>query len=196
MLQTMILWVQHYGIPAIFLSNFIENVGIPLPIEAAYIAGQALITAHKYSYITILSVISLGQISGAVLSYFLGRRVSEKYLTGESQLSKIQKKIENWYQKHGPVTVFACRLIGYVRPWSSFVAGVARINFTMFLIFTVLGTVVLNVVALAITDYVVYAWINYEEMRVLITLSFSIGTIYMIVHGTRSYISNRKEKAD
>ena len=192
----MVLWVQHYGLPAIFTSNFIENIGIPLPIEAAYIAGQTLITSHRYSYITILIIISLGQITGAVLSYYLGKRVAEKYMTGENQLSSIQKKIHNWYQKHGPATVFICRLVGYVRPWSSFVAGIAEINFSMFLIFTILGTLVLNIVALAITDYVVYAWINFEELRIVIALSFSIGIIYMIAHGTHSYIKKRKGNKD
>ncbi|MGE5404937.1 MAG: DedA family protein, partial [Candidatus Saccharibacteria bacterium] len=59
--------------------------------------------------------------------------------------SRASDWLTEWYDKHGSVTVFVARFIGYIRPWSSLVAGFAEIDFKSFVFWTFAGSLIFNV---------------------------------------------------
>ncbi|ACX52395.1 SNARE associated Golgi protein-like protein [Ammonifex degensii KC4] len=144
----------------IFLSVAVENLGVPFPTEAAYVAACALLD-QGYSYPFLLLVLTAGHLTGSAVAYFLGlgmERWVRRRFARNVEFMTLTDKLERWYARYGLWAVFACRFVGYVRPWSSFVAGFARLGFTSFFLATLGGTVIFNWGLLELTRRFLSLW--------------------------------------
>lgn len=181
----------------VFLSMFVENLGIPMPIEIGYLLGQELISTGRHSWHFILIILTLGHTLGAIVSYFVGK-LGNNYVTKKikesSSVATIHAKLESWYKKYGNVTVFATRFIGYVRPWSSFVAGFANIPFLPFLIWTFLGSLIFNIIALYFAGILVIIWRRYEVLHFAISFTGLILFFGFLVYSAYKYYKNKSDK--
>lgn len=171
-----------FGLPAIAVLIGLENLGVPLPTETAYIVAQALITRHHTPYLLVLAVLQAAHFFGSWLSYELGRRFRHSRAVGEVEpnLSGIQERMNGWLQQYGLVAVLLSRLIGYVRPWSSYFAGAIDLPRRAFLIYSFLGSLIFNVVSLALTQTIVRFWERYPIARIGFTASFVISILLLI----------------
>lgn len=177
------------GIWGSFLSMVIENIGIPLPTEAGYLIAQDLISRSVFSYPFVLFVLTAGHLTGAVISFWIGRiggKAVEKRFEKNNKLAEVQDKLKKWYQKYGNFTVFLTRFVGYVRPWSSFVAGFAEIEFWPFLLWTALGSLIFNVMTLYFSSIFILIWRRYSTFHILFivisTVLFFGFIIYEIIN--------------
>ena len=194
----------------------VESSFIPFPSEvvvppAAYVAeneGSALNTTGNYPLNVLLIVLfaSLGAMIGACINYalsiWLGRPVIYKFadskaghlllLSGE----KI-KKAEDYFNEHGKISTFIGRLIPAVRQLISIPAGLARMPFGTFLLYTFLGAFFWNII-LALLGYVAHGQADLidrynKELSVAIIavagVAVVVWIIVRIVRGKR----NRKE---
>lgn len=176
---------KNLGAFGVILSMFIENMGVPFPTEIGYLLGQELISLGRHSWIFILTILTFGHTAGAVLSYAIGRwgdKALMKRMDQNKDIAIIHKKIRAWYKKYGIITIFATRFIGYVRPWSSYIAGFSGIEFLPFLVWTVLGSLIFNVIALYFSGVLIFIWRKYEVLHISIAIigfllffSFFIG---------------------
>lgn len=125
----------------------IESACIPLPSEIIMpLAGQYLIKGGGDWVGILLAGFygALGCTIGSILAYWVGakggRPIVEKYgkyvLISKHHL----QTADRWFEKYGEATAFFSRLIPVVRTFISFPAGVARMNFAKFVIFTFLGS--------------------------------------------------------
>jgi membrane protein DedA with SNARE-associated domain len=99
----------------------IENISIPLPTEIDYLIGQNIINRKLFSYQLVLLVLTIGHLTGSLIAYSIGRwgdNFVHQKLKNNSKILKTQKKLIDWYNKYGEITVFLTRFIGYIRPWS------------------------------------------------------------------------------
>ena len=103
----------------------------------------------------VVAVASLGALAGAYINYFLslwiGRPLVYKFADskfGHACLIDRQKvnKAEQYFDRHGAVSTFIGRLIPAIRQLISIPAGLSRMNFTVFSIFTFLGASVWNII--------------------------------------------------
>jgi membrane protein DedA with SNARE-associated domain len=125
----------------------IESACIPLPSEIIMpLAGQYLIVTGD-NWVGILEAGLFGAIGctiGSTIAYWVGalggRPLIEKY--GKYVLININHlhTADRWFAKYGEATAFFSRFVPIVRTFISFPAGVARMNFGKFLIFTFLGS--------------------------------------------------------
>lgn len=169
------------GLVGIFLSLAIENIGVPFPIELAYVWAANMVR-NGYPYALMLLILTAGHMTGAVVAFQLGR-LSEHWLAKRLQNSdsyqRASTRIHEWFVRYGPITVFAARFIGYVRPWSSLVAGYAGLEWRPFLVWTITGTLVFNFIALELNLYFVDLWHKIGPLLkigflILLVLSFSV----------------------
>jgi membrane protein DedA with SNARE-associated domain len=184
--------ISHYGLLGIFTSMAIENMAVPFPTEGAFLISQHLITAHLYSFWFMFWLIVAGQLFGSMLSYWIGRalrELAEKYLARNKGFKETEGKLTRWYETYGSIAVFATRLIGYVRPWSSLVAGLADFPFWPFVLWTFLGTLIFVYPTMHITGLLVLVWQRYPDTHILISLGafvlFFGVMIYKIIHTAR-----------
>jgi len=169
-------WVSHYGYWGIFVLMLFENVGAPLPTEIGFIVGQAMVSTGKSSYGDIFIVILAGKTIGSIISYFLGRFFADKikFLKESSGLKRSQKTFHGWMKKYGSFAVFISRLIGYVRPWSSYLAGIGEIKLVPFLLYNIAGSALIIVLTLIVLGGAVEIWRAYPLLRPLAVILFCI----------------------
>lgn len=183
MIENFIVFIFHafksLGTFGVFLSMLIENIGIPLPTEIGYVIGQQLINVGQASFYLITT---FGHILGSLISYFVGLWGGNltKKLIKIGKIAETRKKLVSWYKKYGDITVFIARFIGYVRPWSSLIAGFSEVEFWPFLLWTALGSLIFNIGILLFSQTVVLVWDKYASLHltiILIAIAYFFGFI-------------------
>lgn len=204
MIQDLISAVFHslkdLGIWGSFLSMLIENIGIPLPTEIGYLIGQDLIVRGVYSYPFVLFVLTAGHVIGSIISFWVGKygdRIVRSKFKQNRKLTEVHEKLEKWYNKYGNFTVFLTRFVGYVRPWSSFVAGFAEVKFWPFVLWTTLGAFIFNVLTLYFSGIFLLIWRRYSTFHVLFIIISTILFFGFIFYEIISYFwRNGDSKVD
>ncbi len=188
-------FLKHFGLFGAFLSMVIENLGIPLPTEIGYLICQNLITEKTYSYMFVVIILTAGHVLGALISYSIGR-FGDRYvgkLRKASKVKEVQGKLKKWYAKYGNVTIFLTRFVGYVRPWSSFVAGFAKVDFFQFLFWTTLGSLLFNMTALYFSSFIIDLWNRYAFMHIYIIVSAFILFFGILIYELVRYLVIRSK---
>lgn len=155
-----IAWcLQHLNYWVITLLMAIESSFIPFPSEvvvppAAYQAASG----DKNVFLVVLFA-TLGALIGAAinyaLAYYLGRPIIYKF--ANSRIGHMclidQEKVEvaeKYFDDHGAVGTIVGRLVPAVRQLISIPAGLARMNFGKFILYTSIGAGLWNSVLAAI----------------------------------------------
>ncbi len=136
-----------FGWLGVVIMMTIESACIPLPSEVIMpFAGQYLVgSPDNWGAILLAGLYgALGCTIGSIIAYvvgaFGGRPIVEKYgkyvLINTHHLHTADK----WFEKYGEATAFFSRLVPVVRTFISFPAGVARMNFGKFVLYTFLGS--------------------------------------------------------
>ena len=151
---------EHLTYGTILLLMIIESSFIPFPSEvvippAAYFAARN----SDMNVVMIVVVATLGALIGAAINYVLslliGRPVVYKFANsriGHMCLIDAEKvqKAEAYFDRHGAISTFLGRLIPAIRQLISIPAGLSRMNFGTFTLFTTLGAGIWNVVLAAL----------------------------------------------
>ncbi len=148
--------VQHLNYFYVFLFMAIESSFIPFPSEivvppAAYLA----VTKGAMSVWGVGLSATLGALVGSIFNYFLAIWIGRPivYAFARSRFGAAcmispekVKRAEDYFDKHGAVSTFIGRLIPVIRQLISIPAGLARMNFGKFVIFTTAGAAIWNAV--------------------------------------------------
>jgi len=141
------------GWPGVVALMAIESACIPLPSEIIMpLAGWMLIKERSLGGIFILAAGAygaLGNTIGSALAYGIGmwggRPFLEKYgkyiLISHHDLNLADR----WFYRSGSWSVFISRLLPVVRTFISLPAGIARMHFVKFLLYTFLGSFIWSV---------------------------------------------------
>lgn len=152
LMETVRIWIEQIilalGYPGIAFVMLVENLFPPIPSEvvmpfAGFLAAQGRLSLP----IAIVSG-TLGSVAGAVVLYYIGRWADEpvvraflrrwgRFITiTEEDLDRAMRV----FDKYGPSIVFFGRLIPIIRSLISVPAGMDRMPFGRFLLFTALGS--------------------------------------------------------
>lgn len=160
------VWVQAHGLHGIFLFMLVESGGVPFPTELGFIAAQGLILNHAKSYLECYLWIVSGHLVGAGLSYHLGLAGDSalaRYLAHKQGVMDAREKMQKWFARYGALAVLFGRLVGQVRPWASFIAGLARVPMLTFWVWTVIGTLIFTAVTMWVTMVGMEFWRKHPE---------------------------------
>ena len=185
------------GAGGVFLSMFTENVGIPLPTELGYLIGQELVNTGKYHYWLILAITTGGHCFGSIVSYSLGRwgdSTVSRRIRQSSKIIQVHNRLSKWYKKYGNLTIFLARFVGYVRPWSSYIAGFAGVRFWPFFIYTLIGSLIFNIFNLYFANVFIVIWRRFAPYHfgfiILVGLTFFGFFIYSLI----KFLIGKREK--
>lgn len=132
---------QYVGI---FLAMAVESASMPLPSEVIMPFAGFIVYQGKMNFFLVSIVGALGCVFGSAVSFwvgrYLGRPFIEKYgryiLIGRHELRTADK----FFGKYGDETVFISRLLPIIRTYISLPAGVTKMNFKKFCIYTFAGS--------------------------------------------------------
>ncbi|HLD77270.1 MAG TPA: DedA family protein [Rickettsiales bacterium] len=145
-INSLIIFINEIGYFGIFIGMFLESTVFPLPSEVIMIpAGMAAGEGLMNIYIVLLAGI-LGNVFGAIFSYYIAMWLGRAILFRVGKYFFLKPvtiiKMENFFNKHGEISVFIGRLIPGFRHFISLPAGVAKMNFTKFTFYTSLGSTI------------------------------------------------------
>src|SRR5574341_119656 len=142
--QWIISVISSLGYGGIILTMTIESACIPLPSEIIMPFSGFLVTTGRFTLFFTGVAGALGCVIGSVLAYGVGiwggRPFLEKY--GKFVLIS-QRDLDNadrFFKKYGDLSIFISRLLPVVRTFISLPAGIAKMNFTKFVIYTFVGS--------------------------------------------------------
>lgn len=141
--------IATYGYLAVFLLMVLESACVPIPSEVTMLFGGALATApvlapgQRLSLVLVVLVGTLGNLVGSWLAYWVGYAGGRPLIDqwGRYLLLRPHEidRAHDWFERYGHETVFVGRLLPVVRTFVSLPAGVARMRFWKFSLYTLLG---------------------------------------------------------
>jgi membrane protein DedA with SNARE-associated domain len=136
--------VGDLGLPGIFLLMVPESALIPIPSEATMLFAGFNVSEGKYSLFAAVAVGSIANLIGSWIAYAIGY-YGRLELLERHRVFHIKPEhlalTERWFDRWGGWAVFFSRMLPVVRTFISLPAGVARMPFWRFSVFTLAGCV-------------------------------------------------------
>lgn len=146
--DVLITFLQLHQYKAIALLIGVEEAGLPLPLpgDLAIIIMGVQVSAGKASPVPVILVTSASATAGASVLYwiarFLGTRVVERYGRLLHLTAERQEWVERWFARHGAMVIIVGRLIPGLRIAVAVAAGVAKVRFSRFVIYTAISATI------------------------------------------------------
>ncbi|SYZ74334.1 conserved membrane hypothetical protein [Candidatus Zixiibacteriota bacterium] len=136
--------ISRMGYGGIILTMSIESACIPLPSEIIMPFSGYLVSTGRFSMLWVSVSGALGCVFGSVAAYAAGYYGGRPFLEKYGKYILLSKKdidnAERWTVKYGQMAIFISRLLPVVRTFISLPAGIARMNFWKFILYTFLGS--------------------------------------------------------
>ncbi len=112
-----------------------------LPGDSLLFATGAMAGAGLLDGVLLLPLLFAAAVAGDSVNYAIGRRVGPAIF--ERQTRFINKKhleeAHRFYERHGGKTIVLARFIPIIRTFAPFVAGIATMDYSRFLLFNITG---------------------------------------------------------
>lgn len=141
--------IARYGYLAIFVLMLLESACVPIPSEVTMLFGGALVSTpvlapeQRLGFVAVALIGAFANLVGSWLAYGVGyaggRPLVDRW--GRYLLLRPHEidRAHDWFERYGHETVFFGRLLPVVRTFISLPAGVARMRFAKFSLYTLLG---------------------------------------------------------
>lgn len=137
-----------FGYTGLFLLSLFESAAIPVPSEIVLPFAGFLVASGQFTLWLAVLTATAGNVIGSAILFWIGisggRWILEKYGKYVLIHHGDVEKGEAWFRRHGAEAVFWGRLMPVVRTFISLPAGVSRMNFKKFLLFTTIGALPWN----------------------------------------------------
>jgi membrane protein DedA with SNARE-associated domain len=188
-------WVTDYGYAAIFLLMLAESACIPFPSEVTMLVGGFYVTEGTLDFFWVVAAGVLGNMCGSWIAYAIGRKAGRSFLDRYGRYVLIRShdidKAEIWWEKHGEAATFFGRLLPVIRTFISLPAGIAKMPFGRFTLYTFLGVIPWTV-SLAWLGVVVGD--NWEHVAHLFDLPTLIIAAVVMLIAAVWYVRRRKQR--
>jgi len=138
-------WVTDHGYAATFLLMLAESACIPFPSEVTMVLGGFYAASGRLNFFWVGAAGVLGNLVGSWIAYAVGRTTGRTLLDRYGKYILIRShdidRAEVWWDKHGEAAVFVSRLLPVIRTFISLPAGIARMPFGKFTVYTFLGVI-------------------------------------------------------
>lgn len=196
MIQSIIDWlvnaISTIGYPGVFILVFLESFFAPIPSEIILPFSGFVASTGKMNLIFVIVIATVAAYLGSLPFYFIGKWGEKPVINFINKYGKylfIQQKdvdkVFGAFDKYGKGVVFFGRLIPMIRTLISFPAGVAKMQFARFSMYTLLGSLTWNIL-LTYAGYqlgdhwsVVSKWIEKYQNVILVLIIIAV-LLYII----------------
>ncbi|MFJ8264310.1 DedA family protein [Rummeliibacillus sp. NPDC094406] len=158
--------MNSYGYIGILLLIALENIFPPIPSEVILTFSGFLTTTSDATVIGVIIFSTIGSVVGAIVLYGIGLLLDvhrlEKIVDRWGHILRLTRKdirkADAWFHKFGVWAVLVGRLVPLVRSLISIPAGMAHMNFGVFLLFTTIGSLIWNSILVNVGAAVGSSW--------------------------------------
>jgi len=135
--------VAQYGYLAVFVGMVLESACIPVPSEIIMPFGGLLAARGQLNFWWVGMLGALANVTGSWLAYWAGRYGGRSFIEDYGRYLLISRHhlqlADRWFAEKGEITVFITRLLPGIRTFISLPAGIARMDFWRFTIYSFIG---------------------------------------------------------
>jgi membrane protein DedA with SNARE-associated domain len=135
--------IENYGYLIVFFGVVLGTMGIPFPSAAILLASGVLV---QQGYLGLEGAIVfgiLGAIVGNQIGYWVGYQAGRPFVLKWGRHVKLTPErlewVEHLFARHGGKAVFAGRFFSVSRVLEALVAGTSRMQWSTFVLYSVLG---------------------------------------------------------
>lgn len=203
--------LEHLTYPIIWFLMLLESTVIPVPSELVVAPAAYHAAGGNINIFLVIIAATIGADCGATINYlagyYLGRPIIYRF--ANSKWGKLcllnQEKVEHsekYFNDHGMAATISGRLIPGVRHLISIPAGLAKMNYWKFLLYTTIGAGTWNII-LAAMGWYLHSFVPEEQLAAKISeysglITFTIVAIIAVIAlyfaGKRYIWANRKDK--
>jgi len=174
----------------IFLWMFLESSFFPFPSEVIMIPAWYLAYTWEMNLYLVIITWILGSLVGSWFNYLLAYKFWRKFLEKFISVDKLDK-LDKFFENHGHISTFNWRLIPVVRQYISFPAGLSKMNWWKFTIYTGLGAGIW-VVVLTLLWY--FLWKNQELIHKYLKEITVMTILFIVIISVVYYFYVKKHK--
>jgi membrane protein DedA with SNARE-associated domain len=180
--------IDSVGLAGVFGLMLLESACIPVPSEAIMLFAGFNVSEGELTLVGIVVAGVLGNLAGSWLAYAAGYYGRLELLERNRVIHVNRKHLDwadRWFERHGDATVFFTRMLPIIRTFISLPAGVARMPFWRFTVFTLAGCIpwvlMLGIVGREVGD----RWEDWRDhLRYLdyaVLAALIVGIAYLLV---------------
>ena len=172
----------------------IESALIPIPSEVTMPFAGFLVSAGGLSFVPVVLVGALGNLIGSWIGYLIGYFLEETIIL--TLISKYGKFILittdeynhtlKWFNKFGDKITFFSRILPAIRTFISLPAGLAKMNFWKFSIYTFIGSLIWSAVLTYIGVYLGSKWnsigVYFHKFDLILAVLLVLTVLFYINH--------------
>jgi membrane protein DedA with SNARE-associated domain len=136
------------GYPGIILLMALESACIPIPSEIVMPFAGYLASNGTFDLVGLTLAGTAGNLIGSIVAYWIGLKAGRPFVLKYGRYVLLRKKhldlAEAWFAKHGESTTLFSRMLPIVRTFISLPAGMAKMDFKKFVLFTTIGSIPWN----------------------------------------------------
>ncbi|MGI0141652.1 MAG: DedA family protein [Candidatus Micrarchaeales archaeon] len=182
-------FVTSYGYIAIFVLMTLEYVSLPIPSEIVLPLIGLFAAKGTLSFFPALGVVVVAGIVGIFIDYYIAYFLGKDVVYAHAEKFHISKQrlddFDVWFARNGKFAVFMARLIPVVRGLISLPAGFAKMKKSAFLLYSVAGSLIWDVVLMLFgyyglasnNAYLVLTAIGVFGLAIYVVYKFAISRI-------------------
>jgi membrane protein DedA with SNARE-associated domain len=185
--------IGDHGIPAVFFLMILESACLPVPSEVIMLFAGYLVSIHSMSLVGAVAAGVAGNIVGSWIAWGVGMSGGRILLERHGRYVHITPErldmADRWFERRGERIVLIARCLPIIRTFISLPAGVARMPFWRFTIYTALGCVpwvlALTLVGVQVGSHWDTWHKRFEFLDYAIVAAIVAGVVYLVVRGRR-----------
>lgn len=196
-----IKWASIFGVALIVFAESGLLIGFFLPGDSLLFTTGFLIHAGFLDiniHLAVL-VLFLAAVIGDSVGYTIGRKAGPRLFNKpDAKLFKQEyvQRAQDFYEKHGGVTIIIARFIPIVRTFAPVVAGVGKMDYRQFLGYNIVGGI-LWAAGITYLGYFLGAWFEHMGLEIdHILLPIIAGIIVISVLPPAIHIFKEKKNRD
>ncbi len=178
--------IYEIGYFGVMILMTMESMIFPVPSEAVMPFAGFLVYEGKFTWLAVFIFSSLGSIIGSTLSYLMGYYGGRAFILKYGKYFLLERHhlelTEKFFNRYGEITILISRFIPVVRHLISIPAGMGKMNFFKFIIFTTIGASCWNMF-LAYVGYVLKSnWQTLMKYSKIVDFFVIIGLIALVIY--------------
>lgn len=137
-------YIDAWGYWGLIIGMALESACIPIPSEIILPYGGYMVSRGILGYWQAVVAGTLGGAIGSSLAYWVGSIGGRPFIMRYGRYFLINTRdmqvADRWFIRYGHQVVFWARLLPVIRTFISLPAGISRMDFRRFLLYTILGS--------------------------------------------------------
>ncbi len=197
MLNRLVDGVTHligdHGIPAVFFLMVLESACLPVPSEVIMLFAGYLVSIHSMSLTAAVAAGVAGNVVGSWIAWGVGMSGGRVLLERHGRYVHITPArldmADRWFARRGERIVLIARCLPIIRTFISLPAGIARMPFWRFTIYTAAGSLPWVLALTLLGVQVGSRWDEWhkrlEFLDYLVAAGIVAGIAYLVVRRRR-----------